>query len=232
MSKKEYYTISKNVSKILQGKNTNFLDPAMLKKVTAKLKKEAYKIYYPYQDSERALLYVEKIPKIDLVEIISDEKLEHREIMGTLYNLSIKTEMFGDIIINNGQYYIIIMDSIHDILMKEVNKIGNKKVRLINIPLENIKNFKTNYEEIKIIVPSLRIDAVVAKITKESRNSVKKKFDNNDIILNYETCNKQTHILKENDIFSIRKYGKYKFEEIMKKNKKDNYVILINKYSN
>lgn len=34
--------------------------------------------------------------------------------------------------------------------------------------------------------------------------------------------NKNSYVLKENDVFSIRKYAKYKFVEIIKKK---NYIV-------
>ena len=44
------------------------------------------------------------------------------------------------------------------------------------------------------------------------------------------TCALVYHILKENDIFSIRRYGKYKFIGVVKNTKKDNYIIKYLKY--
>ena len=50
------------------------------------------------------------------------------------------------------------------------------------------------------------------------------------IRINYELLNKSSYIIKENDIISIRKYGKYRFIGIIKETKKDNYLIEVNKY--
>ena len=36
--------------------------------------------------------------------------------------------------------------------------------------------------------------------------------------------------IDEGDIFSIRKFGKYRFEGIVGRTKKDNFIISINKY--
>ena len=231
MSKKDYYTISKNVEKIIQEKHTNFLNQNILKKVISKLKKENYNIYYPYKDSEKLILYVKELPNICLLEIITKEKLEHREIMGSFYNLNIEPEMFGDIVINNGHYYIFVMDYICESFMEEMKKIGNKNVKLEKVSLEKAKEFKRKYEKMEIAVPSLRLDVIVSKIIGKSRNTVKEKFNNNEIILNNEICKKQMYILKIGDIFSIKKQGKYKFESVIKKNKKNNYVLIINKYA-
>ena len=43
-------------------------------------------------------------------------------------------------------------------------------------------------------------------------------------------CTKMTKELKDGDIFSIRKYGKYKFSGVIKTSKKNRYIIECLKY--
>lgn len=230
MSKKDYYIVEKNIDKIIRERNTNFLDPNILKKVMNKLKGYNYNVYYPYKDSEKAIIYVNKIPKIKLIEIISQKKLTHREIMGSLYNLNIDTEMFGDIIITDNHYYILIMNSVYNTLANDFKVIGRNNIKIKETSLEKLRGFTRKYEEIQLITQSLRIDAIISKIVGASRDSIKKKFFDNEITLNYELCNKLNHILKSGDIFSIRRKGKYKFDQIIKNTRKDKYIIKLYKY--
>ena len=81
-------------------------------------------------------------------------------------------------------------------------------------------------------VMSERLDAVIAKIIGTSRNIVLEKIKNKEVILNYEIANKSNYILKEGDIFSIRKYGKYKYIGTLSKTKKDKLIIEYQKYTN
>lgn len=230
MAKKDYYNILKNVDKIINGNNTNFLDPGIFKKVSTKLKGYDYKKYYPYKDSDKVILYKNVPPKIKLLEIISYEKLTHREIMGSLYNLNISSEMFGDIIIYNNHYYIIVMNSIYGLIIEEFNMIGNKHIKLKEVPLTTLNNYERKYEDVELIVSSLRIDTTVSRLIGSSRYEVKKKIVNDEIIINYEPCQKPNYILNKDDIFSIRKHGKYKFGGIIKNTKKNNYIIKLYKY--
>jgi RNA-binding protein YlmH len=108
--------------------------------------------------------------------------------------------------------------------------IGNKYVELEEWSLEVISNYKKNFENKEIIVSSLRIDNVIARILNTSRNIIKEKIKNKEIILNYDTLKNNSYILKNGDIFSIRKQGKYKFLNILKTTKKDNYIIEYQKY--
>jgi len=230
MSKKDYFNIEKNINKIINNKYTNFLDPSTLSKVISKLKGYYYQIYYPYPDSDKVILYTDILPKIRLLEIISYDKLSHRQILGSLFGLNIDSELFGDIIIDNNHYYIMVMDSIYDLVLKDYNMVGSSYIKLKEVPLNTTQNYQRKYEEIELIVSSTRMDTVISRLIGASRDSVKKKFQYNDIILNYEVCSKINYNLNTNDIFSIRKYGKYKFGGIIKTSKKDNYIIKVYKY--
>ena len=230
MQKKDYYIVEKNLSKILNGEYTNFLDPGTFYKVSTKIKSNLYNVYYPYIDSDKVIIYTKTLPKIRVLEIISYEKLTHREILGSLFGLNITSEMFGDIIINDNKYYIIVIDSIYELINNYLTMIGNHPIKLKEVPIDTIKNYTKKYEEINFITSSTRIDNVISKLIGTSREVIKKKFHDDEIVLNYEICHKVNYILKPNDIFSIKKHGKYKFIDIVKTSKKGNYIIKCQKY--
>lgn len=230
MSKKDYYIIEKNINKVIRGESTSFLDQNISKQVLSKLKGYNYNIYYPYQDSEKVIIYSQEVPKIKVLEIISYDTLTHREILGSLFGLNISSELFGDIIITNNHYYIMIIDSIYELIKNEYNMVGYHHIKLKEVPIEIISNYKRVYQEIEFIVTSLRIDTVISRLIGTSRENIKKYFNEDSIILNYEVCHKINYNLIENDIFSIKKHGKYKFIGIVKESKKGNYIIKCLKY--
>ena len=230
MPKKDYYLLEKNINKILRNEPTNFIDPGTLKKIIPKLKGIKYNIYYPYKDSDKVIIYINNIPRIRFLEIISYNPLSHREILGSLYGLNIDSELFGDIIITNNHYYIMVIDSIYNLVINELNMIGKNKIKLKEVDINILNNYERQYEEIELIVSSLRIDNVISSIIGTSRDKIKEKFLNDDIILNYEIYHKYNYLLKELDVFSIRKYGKYKYLGILKETKKENNLIKCLKY--
>ena len=230
MAKKDYYIIEKNINKIKRNEPTNFLDPATYKKIVAKLKGLNYKTYYPYNDCDKVIIYTTDTPQISILEIISYDKLTHREIMGSLFAMNIDSSLFGDIIITNNHYYIMIINSILDLILNEFNEVGNHHIKLKEVSFDILKNYERKYEEINLIVSSLRIDNVISHIIGTSRDQIKKRFFDDEVILNYEICHKINYLLNEFDIFSIRKYGKYKYAGIIKNTKKGNYLIKILKY--
>ena len=228
--KEDLYKINNYVDKIKSGKNTLFLDAKEYKLVVSKLHKKDYKVYYPYKDSEKVILYKDHIPKVSLIKIISYNKLRHQEILGSILGLNISSSYLGDIIIDNDNYYFYILDELKDFVLNNLYMIGKNSVKLEEIDLNELSNYERKYEENVIIVSSLRIDNVISKIIKTNRDRVIDKIKNKEILLNYDIVTKSSILLKENDIFSIRKYGKYKFIGIECNTKRDNYVIKYLKY--
>lgn len=223
------YTVEKIVEKVLYSNSTNFVEIKYLNRLKKELKNIKYNIYEPFNGATKIILY-NKMPNIKIYEIISSNDLRHQDILGTLYSLNISDEMFGDVVIWNNRFFIIILSSIDNYIKSNLISIRNSKVDLIEKDPYYLKNYKQEYEEFNIIVPSIRVDVIVSKIINSSRSNALEKIKNGDIYLNYELLTKPTYMLKENDIFSIRKYGKYKFNGIINETKKGNIIVNISKY--
>ncbi len=228
--KSDVYKINNAVEKIKTGKNTQFLDGRELKLVTGKLKKNEYNVYYPYKDSEKVMLYTGKVPKVKLFKIYTVENIRHQDILGSLFALNIDSSYFGDIVLYNDYYYVFVSEDLALYIKDNLKMIGNKKVSLEEVDLSVLDNYERNYEEKEMIVSSLRIDNVVSGIINTSRKVALDKIKNKEVIVNYGVMNKNSYILKESDIFSIRRYGKYKFVGIVKSTKKNNFIVRYLKY--
>lgn len=224
------YKIEKNLNRLYRKEATFFLDPKEQLELAKKLKKEPYQIYKPYPDSEKNIFYIKEEPKVILYEIKSKTPLEHREILGTLFSLNITSELFGDIVITNNHYYIYVLESIAPYIKNNLLLIKNSRIELIEVPLETLKEYHKEYESIEIIASSTRIDTVISRLIQTSRPNILEKIKNKEIILNYDILKNNSYQLKENDIFSIRRYGKYQYIGIKKETKSKNYIIECKKY--
>ena len=193
------YTVEKIVEKVLYSNSTNFVEIKYLNRVKKELKNVKYNIYEPFVGATKVILY-NKMPNIKIYEIISSNDLRHQDILGTLYSLNISDEMFGDVVIWNNRYFIIIISSIDNYIKSNLTSIKNSKVDLIERDPYYLKDYKQEYEECIIIVPSIRVDVIVSKIINSSRSNALEKIKNGDIYLNYELLTKPTYMLKENDI--------------------------------
>lgn len=229
---KNNFIIEHYLENLKIGESTPFLVPIEVIKIKNKLKEPKVNIFKPYKDSEKIILYTnpEKIKNVSLFEIISPSSLKHSEIMGALMNVGVASSCFGDIIIDKDKYYFYSLSIIDSLLLSNLNKIGKYSVKIKKISLDVLSNYERSFEEIRILSSSLRLDKIVSLIIKTNREKACGYINNKEVYVNYEVITKQTYILKENDIFSIHRYGKYKFLGVTKKTKKDKLIINCIKY--
>ena len=224
------YEIEKNVEKIKRGDSTGFITLNIYNDVIRYLKKDEYSTYYTYPDCDKVIIYSNKEPKVKLFRIDSYDKLSHQAIMGSLFGLNISSEVFGDIVLYEDKFYVYLIDYISDLIVNELCMIGNSYVELVEVDIDYLRDFRRDYEELELIVSSLRIDTIIARLVNVNRDKAKDMIKNKLVTLNYNILNKYDYVIKEGDIFSIRKLGKYKYVGIIKMTKKDNYIIKIDKY--
>lgn len=228
--KNNVYKMDNSIQKLMSGKHTYFLDEKEFKDISFKLKNKNYEIYKPYKDSEKVILYNNEIPDVSLYKINCLDKLRHQDILGSIMNLGISSSYLGDIIIDNDNYYFYIISTLDNFIKDNLNKIGSKFITLEKIDIKLLESYERKYEENEIIVSSLRIDNVISKIINTNRKEVLNKIKEKQVILNYDILTKNEYVLKENDIFSIRKHGKYKFVSVVNNTKKNNLVIKYLRY--
>ena len=226
------YFITNMVEKVINGEPTLFLNQTELKKVISILNKKKinYSIFYPYEEAEKVIVYNERIPEVTLLEIKTKKELKHSDILGSLFGNNISPNNYGDIIITNNKYYLIVLNKMLKFFLTQFNQIGRFYIEVLETELETIKDYKVSFDQIRVLCSSLRIDNVVANITNLSRSAVEELFLENGILLNYDNV-KRFRNINEGDILSIRKYGKYKFNQIVGKNKKGKVIIEFLKYN-
>ena len=230
--KKNVYETEKNIEKILRGEATGFLTLNVIKEIQSKLKKRDYNIFLPYPESEKVILTGGDLPKILLyrIDCFEKEKLQHSSILGSLFGLNITSEMFGDIVLYEGNFYIYFLESIVNLILEQFTMVGNLPIKVIQVDSNFLDNYNRQYEIYEFIVSSERIDTIISRIIGVNREKVQDKIKNKLVLVNGEILTKTSYVLHENDTFSIRGFGKYKYNGIIKNTKKDNYIIKISKY--
>lgn len=225
------YFITNMVERLSNNENTLFLNQTELTKIRRILNKQkiSYNIYYPFQDAEKVIVYKNNIPPVKVLEIKSKKKLTHSEILGSLFGNNINPTTYGDIIVTDDKYYLIILEQMLNYFLTQFTQIGKSNIVVKEVEMDVISNYKVEYDELRILCSSLRIDNVISNITKLSRSLVDELFLDGNILLNYENV-KKFRSLEEGDILSIRRYGKYKFNRIIGNNKKGKLIIEILKY--
>lgn len=227
--KTNIFNTEKVIESLYNHGSTNFITKKELMVIKSKLNKNEYQIYLPYEDCTKVMLYKKNLPDINLLKI-SGHNLRHQDIMGAIFSLGLKEDTFGDIVKYHEDFYIFVLPHLVEYIKYNLPEIKNENVLIEEVDISIANNFKQEYIRKEYIVSSLRIDNVISTITNESRNMILDRFKNKEIILNFEEEIKPTRTLREGDTFSIRRFGKYKFNNILKNTKKGGYIIEILMY--
>ena len=206
--------IKNNIEKLSRGEYTDFLDPLERKTIISKLNKLhlKYNEYIPFKGAEKTIIYTNTYPSISLIKIKCKSILKHNDILGCLFAHQINTTKYGDIIVGDN-YYILILDSIKRYVLTNINKIGRYNVELEEVDLSIIDNYELAFDDYELLVSSLRLDSIVSSITGMSRKQVEEYLADKLVLVNYEIITKKTYIMHPGDVISVRRYGKYIYDD-------------------
>ncbi|MCF2611836.1 MULTISPECIES: YlmH/Sll1252 family protein [Fusobacterium] len=152
------------------------------------------------------------------------KELEHKDFLGTIMSLGIKREILGDLIVKENIAYGVILKEKFEII-ENLEKVSNIPVKISEISKDEVP--QSEFKELLITVPSIRLDSVVGEITNNSRQKSVSLIDEGFVMVNYNIQKSKSLELKEKDIITIRKVGKFIFENIVGENKKGKIKILI-----
>lgn len=157
------------------------------------------------------------------------DKLTHRDFLGALMNLGIRREMLGDIIIADNCGYLFCLEQIAGYIQDNLTKIKHTSVKVSeadSLP----ENIVAEPEQTELIVSSLRLDAMVSAVYKLSRKDASRLFLSGKIFVNSRLTENCSYRIKENDIISVRGYGRFVFAQQIRKTKKERIVVSIKIY--
>lgn len=155
-------------------------------------------------------------------------ELHHKDFLGTIMSLGIKREILGDLIVKNNVCFGIILDEKYDIINNEIDKIGKIPVKIEKISFEDIP--KSEFKESIMLVSSLRLDNFVSAVTGLSRQKSVEEIDKGNVLLNYNIEKDKSMEIKEGDVLTIKKTGKFRFEEIAGESRKNKIRVKIKKF--
>jgi RNA-binding protein YlmH len=141
-------------------------------------------------------------------------------------NLGIKREMLGDIILKDNTAYAFCLGQISGYIIDNLTRIKHTTVSAKSIP-SLPDNARVQPTEQEFFVPSLRLDALVSKAYRLSRSETSKLFEQGKVFVNSRLVQSTSYTLKENDIVSVRGFGRLVFNAVVRTTKKDRLVISV-----
>lgn len=158
-------------------------------------------LYYEWDYPIAALKVTPAYPKFA-------EQLGHRDVLGAIMNLGVDRGKVGDIIIGEQEAYILCEEGIADYFRENLEKIRHTLVKLETVSTDTL-TIQQELEEKEGIVTSNRIDAIIACVHKLSRSQASELIRSDKVFVNGKLTQNPTYTCKENEIISVRGYGRF-----------------------
>ena len=185
--------------------------------------------------SEQELGYEEAFPIVcieakPLAAKFADA-LTHRDFLGALMNLGIERSTLGDILIKDNVGYLFCLESMADFITDNLTKVKHTSVLCSRtVALPELTN--QDMQEMKVQISSERIDGILAKVYRLSRNEAAALFRQKKIFVNGRLCENCSQLLKSGDAVSARGYGKFLYSGQQGISKKGKINALVLYYGN
>ena len=198
-------------------------------------------VFGGYDGAERAIVrfgdldklgYEEKFP-IDTLAIVPladkfADDLTHRDFLGALMSLGIERSLLGDILVTGRKAYIFCLSRISDFIIENLISVKHTSVSVRRAEAEDIKEIPKSFEKEKLVqVASERIDAVIAKVYNLSRSAAIEYFAQKKVFVNGRLTENTSLSLKQDDIVTVRGFGRFKLAEIAGTSRKGKLNLLI-----
>lgn len=183
--------------------------------------------------NEKELYYSEDFPidciKIEPLNKKFAEALSHRDILGSIMNLSIEREHIGDIVVKDYAAFVFATRKMSDFICENLTRIRHTSVKCEKSEFIETDSLFT-LEERDIIASSLRADCVISAVYNLSRSTADSLFDGKKVFLNSALLENSSKPLKPSDTVSVRGFGKFIFSEETSTTKKGRLKLKISIY--
>lgn len=157
-------------------------------------------------------------------------KLSHRDYLGAILGLGIERKKIGDIILFDDYTICCVKDEVANYIESNLIKVGNCNVKTDIFKLNDFEFPEKKFEEKFSTVSSLRLDTVLSSAFNVSRSKAQNLINSQKVNINWFIVSNPSIIIKENDIISIRGFGRIKFKEVKGVTRKGKISIIYIKY--
>ena len=157
------------------------------------------------------------------------DKLSHRDFLGSIMALGVKRDAVGDILVKDGEAVVFTTETVSQLILTEITKIGRIGVRVTQEFVEPFP-FVQEFELLEGTVSSLRLDCLVAFIANLSREKTALLINAKNVNINHFECIDVSKNVCQKDILSIRGHGRFILDEIGSTTRKGRIKITVKKY--
>lgn len=180
---------------------------------------------------DESWLYTEDGPIAAVrASFFEEDKLTHRDFLGSLMGCGIKRETVGDIFVSAGSCDFLVLREILPYLLQNLVSAGRTKLHVEEISLPDLHIPVQAVKTVRDTVSSLRLDGIVSSGFSISRGKAADYIAAGKCELNYLPCQKGDKPVSQGDIISVRGLGKIRLETVGGNTKKDRISIEISRF--
>ena len=142
------------------------------------------------------------------------DRLTHRDFLGSLMGSGIKRETVGDIYVAGGSCDFLVLREILPYVLQNLTSAGRTKLSLQEISLADIQLPQQAVKTVRDTVPSLRLDGIISSGFSISRGKAADYVSAGKAELHYLPCMKGDKQVSEGDLVSVRGLGKLRLEKV------------------
>jgi RNA-binding protein YlmH len=154
----------------------------------------------------------------------------HRDFLGALLALGIKRTKVGDLLLQDNCCYFPVCDEIAEFIVDNLKSIGKSPCSATVLPDDFVPP-TAQFSEIIILVQSLRVDSIVSKIAKISRDKAQRMIDEGKVLIDYNAVKSKSLDIQAGERITIRGFGKFILGDIIGNSKSGKFRVLIKKYT-
>lgn len=158
------------------------------------------------------------------------DSLNHRDFLGAVLNLGLDRSKIGDILINENEGYLFVHMQISEFITDQLIKVKHTNVNCKQIECEDF-HYEPKFAEITGTVSSVRLDSILSVAFHSSRSSLTGLIEGGKVSVGGKIITSNSYTLKENDVISVRGYGKFIFVGTSYQTKKGRYSVKVLLYT-
>ncbi len=159
-----------------------------------------------------------------------EEKLTHRDFLGSLMGMGIVREKVGDILVGPAGADLMVLDTVAEFLLQSWNSAGRARLTVTAIEPWEVRVPEVKCQEMRDTVSSLRLDAVASTGFRMSRGKAAELITSGRVQVNWRECTKLDKLLTAGDTVSARGFGKFELTEVGGVTKKGRTSIVLKRY--
>lgn len=154
----------------------------------------------------------------------------HRDFLGAVLSLGIDRESVGDILPQSGRCDLFLAAPVAPFVTENLRKVGGTGVRYAAAEKGEVA-FTQQFEELRGTVSSLRLDCIVALLTRLSREKSAALIEAGMVRQNHVPVQAVSRHCVSGDVFSIRGYGRFRLESAGAPTRKGRLPVVCLKYN-